>query len=81
MLDDVPQNPFSNFILAGAVALGVGVALIPRESIKLRQADRIRNGVPLREQVHFATYLAARSETPSLTFRDHLRNVGGAIEV
>jgi hypothetical protein len=31
--------------------------------------------------VHFATYLAARSETPSLTFRDHLRNVGGAIEV
>jgi regulator of RNase E activity RraA len=46
-----------------------------------RQADRIRNGVPLREQVHFAAYLAARKETPSLTFRDHLRNVGGAIEV
>lgn len=46
-----------------------------------RQADRIRNGVPLREQVHFAAYLAARNETPSLTFRDHLRNVGGAIEV
>jgi regulator of RNase E activity RraA len=45
------------------------------------QADRIRNGVPLREQVHFAAYLAARNETPSLTFRDHLRNVGGAIEV
>jgi regulator of RNase E activity RraA len=46
-----------------------------------RQADRIRNGVPLREQVHFAAYLAARNKTPSLTFRDHLRNVGGAIEV
>jgi regulator of RNase E activity RraA len=46
-----------------------------------RQADRIRNGVPLREQVHFAAYLAARNETPSLTFRDHLRKVGGAIEV
>jgi 4-hydroxy-4-methyl-2-oxoglutarate aldolase len=46
-----------------------------------RQADRIRNGVRLREQVHFAAYLAARTETPSLTFRDHLRNVGGAIEV
>jgi 4-hydroxy-4-methyl-2-oxoglutarate aldolase len=46
-----------------------------------RQADRIRSGVPLREQVHFATYLAARKETPTLTFRDHLRNVGGAIEV
>ncbi len=46
-----------------------------------RQADRIRDGVALRRQVHFAAYLAARRETPSLTFRDHLRNVGGAIEV
>jgi regulator of RNase E activity RraA len=46
-----------------------------------RQADRIRNGFTLREQVHFAAYLAARNETPSLTFRDHLRNVGGAVEV
>jgi regulator of RNase E activity RraA len=46
-----------------------------------RQADRIREGVSLRRQVHFAAYLAARNETPSLTLRDHLRNVGGAIEV
>jgi 2-dehydro-3-deoxyphosphogluconate aldolase/(4S)-4-hydroxy-2-oxoglutarate aldolase len=38
----VNQQTATNFILAGAVALGVGVALIPRESIKLRQADRIR---------------------------------------
>jgi regulator of RNase E activity RraA len=46
-----------------------------------RQADRIREGVSLRSQVRFESYLAARKETPSLTFRDHLRNVGGAIEV
>jgi regulator of RNase E activity RraA len=46
-----------------------------------RQADRIREGVSLRFQVHFAAFLAARNETPSLTLRDHLRNVGGAIEV
>jgi regulator of RNase E activity RraA len=46
-----------------------------------RQADRIREGVSLRRQVHFAAYLAARNETPSLTLREHLRNVGGAIEV
>ena len=38
----VNQQTATNFILAGAVALGVGVALIPRDSIKLRQADRIR---------------------------------------
>jgi regulator of RNase E activity RraA len=44
------------------------------------QADRIRAGVSLREQVGFAAYLAARRENPSLTFREHLRSVGGAIE-
>jgi 4-hydroxy-4-methyl-2-oxoglutarate aldolase len=37
--------------------------------------------VSLREQVRFDVYLAARSRTPSLSFRDHLRNVGGEIEV
>ncbi|MEV7225503.1 RraA family protein [Polymorphospora sp. NPDC051019] len=45
-----------------------------------RQADRIRAGVSLREQVRFADYLADRRETPTRTFRDHLRAVGGAIE-
>jgi regulator of RNase E activity RraA len=45
-----------------------------------RQAEQIRAGVSLRHQVHFATYLASREQTPSLTFRDHLRAVGGAIE-
>ncbi|WP_433174981.1 RraA family protein [Actinoallomurus sp. CA-150999] len=44
------------------------------------QAGRIRAGVSLREQVGFAAYLAARRENPSLTFREHLRSVGGAIE-
>jgi 2-dehydro-3-deoxyphosphogluconate aldolase / (4S)-4-hydroxy-2-oxoglutarate aldolase len=38
----VNQQTATSFILAGAVALGVGVALIPRESMKYRQADRIR---------------------------------------
>jgi 2-dehydro-3-deoxyphosphogluconate aldolase/(4S)-4-hydroxy-2-oxoglutarate aldolase len=38
----VNQTTATNFILAGAVAVGVGGALIPRESIKLRQADRVR---------------------------------------
>ena len=46
-----------------------------------RQAEQIRAGHSLRAQVRFDTYLAAREQTPSLTFRDHLRAVGGAIEV
>jgi regulator of RNase E activity RraA len=45
-----------------------------------RQAERIRGGVPLRSQVRFDEYLARRRQTPSLTFREHLRAVGGAIE-
>lgn len=45
-----------------------------------RQAEEIRAGVPLRRQVRFDTYLARRRGTPSLSFRDHLRTVGGAIE-
>jgi regulator of RNase E activity RraA len=45
-----------------------------------RQAGRIRDGEPLRDQLRFADYLAERARTPSLTFRDHLRAGGGAIE-
>ncbi len=45
-----------------------------------RQAERIRAGVSLRAQVRFHDYLEQRQKTPSLTFRQHLRAVGGAIE-
>ncbi|MER5324319.1 RraA family protein [Streptosporangium roseum] len=45
-----------------------------------RQAERIRAGVSLRSQVQFDTYLVQRRQTPSLSFRDHLRTVGGAVE-
>ena len=45
-----------------------------------RQAERIRAGASLRSQVQFSTYLAQRQQTPSLSFRDHMRAVGGAIE-
>ena len=45
-----------------------------------RQAERIRSGTSLRAQVRFADYLSARTDNPALTFRDHLRAVGGAIE-
>jgi 2-dehydro-3-deoxyphosphogluconate aldolase / (4S)-4-hydroxy-2-oxoglutarate aldolase len=37
----VNQQNASNFIVAGASALGIGGELIPKEAIRLRQADRI----------------------------------------
>jgi regulator of RNase E activity RraA len=46
-----------------------------------RQASLIRSGTTLRDQVRFSTYLTQRGQTPELTFRDHLKAVGGAIEV
>jgi regulator of RNase E activity RraA len=45
-----------------------------------RQADQIRAGVSLRRQLQFDRYLARRDQVPSLSFREHLRSVGGAIE-
>ena len=45
------------------------------------QAVRIAAGDSLRSQVRFADYLAARELDPGLTFREHLRAVGGAVEV
>ena len=37
----VTQQTASSFVLAGAVALGIGWRLIPREAIQMRQPDRI----------------------------------------
>ncbi|MEV6410519.1 RraA family protein [Kribbella sp. NPDC051718] len=50
------------------------------QATERRQAELIRAGTSLRQQVGFDAYLAARKERPSLTFREHLRGVGGAIE-
>lgn len=59
-------------VLATAEAIAV---------VERRQAELIRFGTSLREQVRFDAYLAARAAHPELTFRDHLRGVGGEIEV
>jgi 4-hydroxy-4-methyl-2-oxoglutarate aldolase len=45
-----------------------------------RQAERIQAGETLRSQLRFGDYLAERARQPSLTFREHLRAAGGAIE-
>ena len=45
-----------------------------------RQAEEIRAGKKLRDQLQFDEYLARRSMDDSYTFRQHLRGIGGAIE-
>jgi len=44
------------------------------------QARGIRAGRTLRQQTAFDDYLARRGADPSYTFRQHLRQIGGAIE-
>jgi len=44
------------------------------------QAESIKTGRPLREQLDFARYLEKRTADPSYTFREHLRKISGAIE-
>ncbi|GAA1633719.1 demethylmenaquinone methyltransferase [Kribbella alba] len=82
-------------VTSGDVVLGDedGVVFIPAarvdelltlaESIRdteRRQASQIHAGTSLREQVRFDVYLAERAKNPTLTFREHLRAVRGAIE-
>ncbi len=45
-----------------------------------RQADEVKAGKTLRQQLRFNEYLAKRDSDPTHTFRKHLRALGGAIE-
>ncbi|HET9224092.1 MAG TPA: RraA family protein [Roseiflexaceae bacterium] len=45
-----------------------------------RQADAIRSGATLRQQLRFDEYLAKRAANQAYTFRAHLRALRGAIE-
>jgi regulator of RNase E activity RraA len=44
------------------------------------QAEAIKSGRSLREQLEFAQYLQKRAADSSYTFREHLKNIRGAIE-
>jgi regulator of RNase E activity RraA len=68
------------FVPARAVEAVLQAAEAIRDTERA-QAVRIAGGDSLRRQVRFADYLAARSADPSVTFRAHLKSVGGAIEV
>jgi 4-hydroxy-4-methyl-2-oxoglutarate aldolase len=68
------------FVPAEAAERVLGLAETIRDT-EQRQARRIREGVSLREQVRLREYLDRRREDPALTFRQHLRDVDGAVEV
>lgn len=44
------------------------------------QAEKMRGGLSLRAQLNFSDFLSRRASNPNLTFRQHLRRVGGAVE-
>jgi regulator of RNase E activity RraA len=54
-----------------------GRAIVERERGQAAQAEK---GTSLREQMRFAEYLRRRTDDPSYTFRQHLREVGSEIE-
>lgn len=50
-------------------------------NIELNQAARARNGQSLRSQLLLSEFLKRRETKPTLTFRQHLQEIGGAIEI
>ena len=46
-----------------------------------RQAENIKKGKTLSQQFKFDDYLKKRSKNPDYTFREYLKEIGGAIEV
>jgi regulator of RNase E activity RraA len=62
----------------------IGDILSAAEVISMKekaQAQSIRSGKSLREQLRVREYIQSRRENPALTFREHLNKFGGAIEV
>jgi 4-hydroxy-4-methyl-2-oxoglutarate aldolase len=45
-----------------------------------QQAESIKTGRSLREQLEFVRYVETRTAHPNYTFREHLRKISGAIE-
>ncbi len=68
------------FVPAGAIDAVLVAAQVIRERER-RQAVQLASGVSLRVQLRFDQFLERRATDPLLTFRQHLEQIGGAIEV
>jgi regulator of RNase E activity RraA len=68
------------FVPAAAIADVLTAAEGVRDT-EAAQGKKSRAGQSLRDQLQFAAYLEARAVDPSLTLRQHLAAIGGAIEV
>lgn len=79
--DDLVVADDDGAILVGAERRDEVLALARRiQTVEAEQAERIRAGHSLREQLDFAGYRAAQRADPGLTLRAHLAAHGGAIE-
>ena len=67
------------FVLAKHIDDLLSVAQEIRERER-RQAEAIKAGQSLREQLDFTRYLKKRATDPGYSFREHLRKISGAIE-
>lgn len=59
---------------------GILATALELRDIERQQADSLHGGQSLRQQLNFDEYLTKRAAAPSYTFREHLRQIGGAIE-
>lgn len=67
------------FVPLARAAEIAGAARTIRETER-GQSAKMLNGVSLRAQLDFSEFVSRRATNPSLTFRQHLRRIGGAVE-
>ena len=68
-------------VVAGAELARVVAAARDIATREQAQAARLMTGERLRDQLQLDAYVARRQAEPSYTFRDHIRSLGGAIEI
>ncbi len=79
--DDVAMGDADGVVfLPAADAEEIALAARSIRDRERTQAEKMRHGTSLRTQLRFSEFLAGRSSTPAVTFREHLRRIGGAIE-
>ena len=78
---DVTVSPGDVVFVAGDHVAEVLAAAERIAATERRQADMIRAGKSLRDQLRFSEYLEEKKRDRSYSLRQHLQKIGGAIEV